>query len=113
MVKGKRQPKEKLTLEDVRKKSTKKVPEKKDAPPGNTEEKAGSRAELMTQAQAKGIKNFRILNKEELTAVLYESATPETIKSITSAAKARWKAGWGARKKQANVPAGLPESEQA
>ena len=59
-----------------------------------------SRNELMLQAKAKGIKNFRLLNKEELAEILKEDTTQERINEIISGAVARWKAGWGKGKKQ-------------
>ena len=56
-----------------------------------------TRAELMKEAQNKGIKYFRILNREELQAVL-DPNTPQDIKQLTiESAKLRWKAGWGKR----------------
>lgn len=73
-----------------------KAPEKPTAGPN-----AGpSRHELMLQAKAKGIKNFRVLNKEELVEILKEGTTQERINEIVSGAVARWKAGWGRGKKQ-------------
>jgi len=75
--------------------------------PGKAPEKpkAGSNAgpsrhELMLQAKAKGIKNFRVINKEELVEILKEDTTQERITEIVSGAVARWKAGWGKGKKQ-------------
>lgn len=67
-------------------------------PLGNTGEKAGSRADLMAQAQAGGIKYFRILTKEELTKVLADSISPQEITVIQQAAQARWKGGWTKKK---------------
>ncbi|GEM_PF-2722960 len=66
--------------------------------------KGKSRNDLMLDAKEKGIKNFRILNKEELTAVLDEKASPETIKEITAKAVERWKSGWGSKDKLGNIP---------
>jgi hypothetical protein len=65
-------------------------------------EKGPSRNDLMLKAKAKGIKNFRILNKEELTKVLVDSISPQEITVIVTAAIERWKAGWGTRKETAN-----------
>ena len=59
-----------------------------------------SRAELMEQAKTKGIKNFRVLNKEELVKVLDPKATKKIIDKVVQGAVARWKGGWGGRSKQ-------------
>lgn len=67
---------------------------------GETCSKSLSRNELMLQAKAKGIKNFRVINKEELVEILKEDTTQERINEIVSGAVARWKAGWGKSKKQ-------------
>jgi len=61
--------------------------------------KQGTRAALMTEAQKRGIKYFRILTKEELAKVLADSISPQEITVIQQAAQERWKAGWGSRKK--------------
>ena len=50
------------------------------------------------QAQARGIKNFRVLNKEELQSVLEDGATQEQIDGVISGAVTRWKSGWGSKK---------------
>jgi predicted amidophosphoribosyltransferase len=62
--------------------------------------KAPSRHELMLQAKERGIKNFRVINKEELVEILKEGTTQERINEIVSGAVTRWKAGWGKGKKQ-------------
>ncbi len=72
--------------------------EKSDASEAHS--KGLSRNELMLQAKAKGIKNFRVINKEELVEILKEGASQERINEIVSVAVARWKAGWGKSKKQ-------------
>ncbi len=59
-----------------------------------------SRHELMLQAKAKGIKNFSVINKEELVDILKEGTAQERINEIVAGAVARWKAGWGKGKKQ-------------
>ncbi len=59
-----------------------------------------SRHEIMLQAKTKGIKNFRVINKEELVEILKEGTNQERINEIVSGAVARWKAGWGKGKKQ-------------
>lgn len=62
---------------------------------GEVHGKGLSRNELMLQAKAKGIKNFRVINKEELVEILKEGASQERINEIVAQAVARWKAGWG------------------
>jgi len=59
-----------------------------------------SRNALMLQAKAKGIKNFRILNKKELGEVLKEGTTKERINEIVTEAISRWKTGWGTSKQK-------------
>ena len=54
-----------------------------------------SRGDLMLQAKAKGIKNFRVLNREELMKVLAPKATEEIIAQVVQGAVVRWKSGWG------------------
>ncbi len=57
-----------------------------------------SRNEMMIEAKERGIKNFRILNKEELIKVLEmkkSGATDEQIKEqVVDSAVTRWKSGW-------------------
>lgn len=60
-----------------------------------------TRAALMAEAQKKGIKYFRILNKEQLTKVLAEETTDQQREVIIAMAKDAWKAGWGNRKQVA------------
>jgi len=67
---------------------------------GEARTKRPSRNELMLQAKAKGIKNFRVINKEELVEILKEGTTQERINEIVSGAVTRWKAGWEKGKKQ-------------
>jgi len=55
---------------------------------------------LMLQAKERGIRNFRVLNKEELTQVLVDDVTQERINEVVAGAVARWKSGWGKRKAQ-------------
>ena len=57
-----------------------------------------TRHDLMLQAKDRGIKNFRVLNKEELGIVLAEGVTSEKIDNVISGAVARWKSGWGSKK---------------
>jgi hypothetical protein len=57
-----------------------------------------NRQVLMLVAKERGIKNFRVLNKAELTQVLSDTATPEQINKIVAGSVARWKNGWGRKK---------------
>lgn len=57
------------------------------------------RNDLMIQAQKAGIKNFRILNREELMKVLDPDTSKNVIQKTIEGAKTRWKAGFGKRKK--------------
>ena len=61
------------------------------------EKKGQSRADLMAQAKEKGIKNFRVLNKEELMNVLATETTKEDIDKVVQGAVTRWKTGWGSK----------------
>lgn len=62
--------------------------------------KGPSRNDLMLKAKAKGIKNFRILNKQELTEILAEGVSQEQVNKIVTQAVAHWKSGWGTGKKR-------------
>lgn len=57
-----------------------------------------TRNALMLQAKDRGIKNFRVLNREELTQVLAVGVTPDQIQKVVDGSVARWKSGWGKRK---------------
>ncbi|NQT22734.1 MAG: hypothetical protein HQ579_04755 [Candidatus Omnitrophica bacterium] len=57
-----------------------------------------SRNELMLIAKDRGIKNFRILNKEELGKVLRDNDTDDDIQKVVNGAVDRWKSGWGSKK---------------
>jgi len=61
-----------------------------------------SRNELMMTAKERGVKNFRVLNKQELTDVLKNIGDQKTVDTIVVGAVARWKSGWGKRKDKAN-----------
>lgn len=60
-------------------------------------EKPQTRNEMMFEAKARGIKNFRVLNKEELMHVLAGGITQQEVDAIVAGAVSRWKAGWGMR----------------
>lgn len=57
-----------------------------------------SRNDLMLEAKAKGIKNFRILNKAELGKVLDPNTTQQEREATVKEAVKRWKAGWSKNK---------------
>lgn len=59
-----------------------------------------TRNALMSQAKDQGIKNFRVLNKEELMHVTADGITQQEIDAIVAGAVSRWKSGWGKRKVQ-------------
>lgn len=59
-----------------------------------------TRHELMLKAEERGIKNFRVINKEELIEILKEGTTQERINEIVADAVARWKVGWGKKKQK-------------
>jgi len=57
-----------------------------------------SRNELMIAAKERGVKNFRVLNKQELSDVLKDIGDQKVVDAIVAGAVARWKSGWGKRK---------------
>jgi len=57
-----------------------------------------SRNELMMTAKDRGVKNFRVLNKQELSEVLKNIGDQEAVDTIVAGAVTRWKAGWGSKK---------------
>lgn len=57
-----------------------------------------SRNELMLAAKERGVKNFRVLNKQELVDVLKNISDQKAVDAIVAGAVARWKSGWGKRK---------------
>jgi len=82
---------------DKKSKAPLKAPEKKpkEAKVKDAQDKSPSRNDLMLQAKAKGIKNFRVINKDELTEILKAGTTKERISEIINGAVARWKNTWG------------------
>jgi len=60
-----------------------------------------SRNELMEAVRAKKVKNFRVMNKEELAEVVKDGTMASRIKEIQETAVKRWKSGW---KSQGNGP---------
>ena len=59
-----------------------------------------SRNELMLAAKDRGVKNFRVLNKQELADVLKNIGDQKAVDAIVAGAVARWKSGWGKKKVQ-------------
>jgi len=59
-----------------------------------------SRNELMLAAKERGVKNFRVLNKQELSDVLKNIGDQKAVDAIVAGAVARWKSGWGKKKVQ-------------
>lgn len=57
-----------------------------------------SRNELMLAAKESEVKNFRVLNKQELTDVLKNIGDQKAVDAIVANAVSRWKSGWGKRK---------------
>lgn len=57
-----------------------------------------SRHLLMLKAKERSIKNFRVLNKNELMHVTADGITQQEIDILVASAVARWKSGWGSRK---------------
>jgi len=53
-----------------------------------------TRQELMELARSKKLKNFRVMNKEELAEVVKESTSKSRAKEIEETAVKRWKSGW-------------------
>jgi hypothetical protein len=64
-----------------------------------------SRNELMIVAKERGVKNFRVLNKQELADVLKNIGDQKAIDAIVAGAVARWKSGWGSRKDKGKAKA--------
>jgi hypothetical protein len=75
----------------------KKKSKKKNIEVSQPEVKA-TRQALMLKAKERGIRNFRVLNKNELMHILAEGITQQEIDALVAGAVARWKSGWGSRK---------------
>jgi hypothetical protein len=58
-----------------------------------TEDAGLSRNQLMEEVRKRGIKNFRVMNKAELSEIV-GGAKPARIETIQKGALTRWKAGW-------------------
>ena len=57
-----------------------------------------SRNELMIAAKERGVKNLRVLNKQELGEVLKNIGDQKAVDAIVAGAVVRWKSGWGKRR---------------
>jgi diphthamide synthase (EF-2-diphthine--ammonia ligase) len=56
----------------------------------------------MMTAKERGVKNFRVLNKQELADVLKNIGDQKAVDAIVAGAVARWKSGWGSKKNSKN-----------
>jgi hypothetical protein len=54
-----------------------------------------SRNELMMAAKERGVKNFRVLSKQELSDILKNIGDQKAVDAIVAGAVTRWKSGWG------------------
>lgn len=100
------------TKQKQKSKKQKVVEGKKVATDGSPSPKEGivlhagaSRNELMMTAKERGVKNFRVLNKQELTDVLKNIGDQKAVDAIVAGAVARWKSGWGKGKNKAKAQA--------
>jgi hypothetical protein len=59
-----------------------------------------SRNELMMMAKERGVKNFRVLNKQELANALKNIGNQKAVDAIVAGAVARWMSGWGKKKEK-------------
>ncbi len=58
-----------------------------------------SRNQLMQEVKSRGIKNFRVMNKAELSEIV-AGAKADRIQEIMDQAVKRWKSGWGTKKEK-------------
>jgi len=56
-----------------------------------------SRNQLMETVKSRGITNFRVMNKAELSEIV-GGARPDRVAEIKKQAVERWKSGWGKKK---------------
>lgn len=68
----------------------------KSADPGMVLPPSPTRNQLMEKVKSLGIKNFRVMNKEELKMIVSGASVPQ-IEAIQLAAVTRWKSGWKAK----------------
>src|SRR3989338_4669334 len=97
-TKQKQKPKKQKAVEQ-KKASAEKSPSPKE---GVVLHAGASRNELMLAVKERGVKNFRVLNKQELSDVLRNIGDQKTIDAIVAGAVARWKSRWGSKKDKAN-----------
>lgn len=98
-TKQKQKPKKQKAVEQ-KKASAEKSPSPKE---GVVMHAGASRNELMMTAKERGVKNFRVLNKQELSDVLKNIGDQKAVDAIVAGAVARWKSGWGKKKDQAKT----------
>ncbi len=58
-----------------------------------------SRKQLMEEVKSRGIKNFRVMNKTELSEIV-GGAKADRIQEIMEQAVKRWKSGWGTKQEK-------------
>lgn len=58
-----------------------------------------SRNQLMEEVKSRGIKNFRVMNKAELSEIV-GGAKADRVQEIMDQAVKRWKSGWGTKKEE-------------
>jgi hypothetical protein len=92
--KMKQKPKKQKVAED-KKVSAESAPSPKE---GIVMHAGASRNEFMMRAKERGVKNFRVLNKQELSEVLKNIGDQKAVDAIVAGAVARWKSGWGSKK---------------
>jgi hypothetical protein len=98
-TKQKQKPKKQKAVEQ-KKASAEKSPSPKE---GIVMHAGASRNELMMTAKERGVKNFRVLNKRELSDVLKNIGDQKAVDAIVAGAVARWKSGWGSKKDKATA----------
>ena len=98
-TKQKQKPKKQKAVEQ-KKASAEKSPSPKE---GIVMHAGASRNELMMTAKERGVKNFRVLNKQELSDVLKNIGDQKAVDAIVAGAVARWKSGWGSKKDKATA----------
>ena len=98
-TKQKQKPKKQKAVEQ-KKASDEKSPSPKE---GIVMHAGASRNELMMTAKGRGVKNFRVLNKQELSDVLKNIGDQKAVDAIVAGAVARLKSGWGKGKSRAKT----------
>lgn len=78
------------------------APDIKPSPKEGIRMAAGTtRAELMAQCKARGIKNYRVINKAEMEDILAHIGETSYIEKVVAGAVARWKDGWNKASREA------------